>query len=56
MITFLKSAVYTKDYPDTNLKELVIVGRSNVGKSSINALYNHNISKVGKTPGKTRLS
>lgn len=56
MITFVKSAVRKDEYPISNLNEAVIVGRSNVGKSSfINALFNCNISKVGKTPGKTRL-
>jgi len=38
------------------LPEVVIVGRSNVGKSSaINCLVNHKgLAKVGKTPGKTQ--
>jgi len=36
--------------------ELAIIGRSNVGKSSlINALSNSRISRVSKTPGRTRL-
>lgn len=56
MITFVKSAVKHGEYPNSDFNEAVIVGRSNVGKSSfINALFNCNISKVGKTPGKTRL-
>ncbi len=43
------------DYPDS-AKEIVIVGRSNAGKSSfINALFSHKIAYVGKTPGKTRI-
>lgn len=43
------------DYPDSS-KEVVIVGRSNAGKSSfINALFSHKIAYVGKTPGKTRI-
>lgn len=54
MIKFLTSAVNQLEYPDTN-KEVVFVGRSNVGKSSlINALYGK-AAYVGKTPGKTRL-
>lgn len=55
MISFLKSAKTGKDFPDTE-KEVVFVGRSNVGKSSlINALYKNKLAYVGKTPGKTRL-
>ncbi len=53
MAKFLKSAVYAHDYPLTN-REVVFIGRSNVGKSSlINALYG-NIALVGKNPGKTK--
>lgn len=55
MINFIKSAKRLNEFPDSNL-ELVFVGRSNVGKSSlINALYNQKIAYVGKTPGKTRM-
>lgn len=55
MISFIKSAKTKKDFPDS-LKEVVFVGRSNVGKSSlINALYKNKLAYVGKTPGKTRL-
>ena len=54
MITFIKGATSNKDYPESN-REIVFVGRSNVGKSSlINALYGK-IAYVGKTPGKTRI-
>ena len=40
----------------TDKKQIVLVGKSNVGKSSfINALANQNkLAKVGQTPGKTR--
>lgn len=40
-----------------NLKEVVFVGRSNVGKSSlINAICNKkNLAKTSSTPGRTRL-
>lgn len=56
MVEFIKSAVYPHEYPEHNLPEVVIVGRSNVGKSSfINSCLNHKIAHVGKTPGKTRL-
>jgi GTP-binding protein len=41
---------------DTDLKQFVMVGKSNVGKSSfINSLANHKkLAKVAGTPGKTR--
>ncbi len=55
MIKFLTSATGKDQFPDTE-KEIVFVGRSNVGKSSlINALYRQKLAYVGKTPGKTRL-
>lgn len=43
--------------PDNNLPEFAFIGRSNVGKSSlINYITGSgNLSKVSKTPGKTRL-
>ena len=53
---FTISAVNEKQFPNDNLPEIVFVGRSNVGKSSIlNALLNRkNLAYVGNTPGKTR--
>ena len=55
MISFVCSAKGKASFPDTE-KEVVFVGRSNVGKSSlINALYKKKLAYVGKTPGKTRL-
>ena len=55
MIRFIKSAKSSVDYPES-LKEVVLIGRSNVGKSSfINAVFNQKAAYVGKTPGKTRL-
>ena len=54
MIKFISSATKMSQYPDSNC-EVVFVGRSNVGKSSlINKLYGK-VAYVGKTPGKTRL-
>lgn len=53
---FIKSAVKSSDFPNDGLGEIAIVGRSNVGKSSlINALLQRKrIAKVSSTPGKTR--
>lgn len=44
-------------WPDTTLPEVVLAGRSNVGKSSfINKMTNRKkLAYVGNTPGKTRL-
>lgn len=50
------SAVSPKQYPSGNLPEVVLVGRSNVGKSSfINTLINRkNLARTSSEPGKTR--
>jgi GTP-binding protein len=56
-VQFLKSVLKKDDLPkdNENRKEIVFVGRSNVGKSSLlNYLTGRNIAKVGKTPGRTR--
>lgn len=47
---------YTRhQIPPPELPEVVMVGRSNVGKSSlINAMIGAKLAKVSKTPGKTR--
>ncbi len=49
-------AVRTSQYPTDNLPEFLILGRSNVGKSSfINALVNRkNIARTSSKPGKTQ--
>lgn len=54
--SFTISAVKSSQFPTDNLPEVVFVGRSNVGKSSIlNALLNRkNLAYVGSTPGKTQ--
>ena len=51
------SAVKKEQYPQERRKEIVFIGRSNVGKSSlINMLCNHDkLAKVSSTPGKTQL-
>ncbi len=55
-VKFLKSAVKPEDYPPPLYPEIAVVGRSNVGKSSIiNAILRRNIAKVSSSPGKTRL-
>jgi GTP-binding protein len=53
---FVKSAVFEKDYPISDLPEIAFVGRSNVGKSSmINSLLGRKkLVKVSAKPGKTR--
>jgi len=52
-----ETSVFSKDkILKTNLKQIVLVGKSNVGKSSfINSIANQKrLAKVGQTPGKTR--
>lgn len=53
---FLGVFVDIKNLPEGDLPEIAIVGRSNVGKSSlINKLTNRkNLAKSSSTPGKTR--
>jgi len=55
-LEFVKSAPTAEDLPD-NDAELAVVGRSNVGKSSLlNALANRKkLAMVSKTPGRTQL-
>jgi len=49
-------AVRTSQYPESNLPEFLLVGRSNVGKSSfINTLVNRkNFAHTSSKPGKTQ--
>jgi len=53
---FLGSAVNARGYPAHDLKEIALVGRSNVGKSSlINALVNRNkFARTSNQPGRTQ--
>ncbi len=49
------SAVRRSQYPDDNLPEFIMLGRSNVGKSSfLNTLVNRkNMARISSKPGKT---
>ena len=55
-LQFLQSAQRAADLPETD-REIAVVGRSNVGKSSlINAFANRTgLARVSKTPGRTQL-
>ncbi|MCP5492387.1 MAG: YihA family ribosome biogenesis GTP-binding protein [Chlamydiales bacterium] len=55
--SFVKSAADIEGFPPSMLPEIALIGRSNVGKSSlINHLLNHSkLAKVSNTPGKTQL-
>ncbi len=50
------SAVSQNQYPKKELPEIVLAGKSNVGKSSfINTLINRkNLARTSSEPGKTR--
>lgn len=52
---FLTTAVKPEQYPDTFIPEIALVGRSNVGKSSlINCLTNRTkLARTSSSPGKT---
>lgn len=53
---FLTSAARAADVPAHAAPQLALVGRSNVGKSSlINALTRRRVARTSATPGKTRL-
>ncbi|SDD11053.1 ribosome biogenesis GTP-binding protein YihA/YsxC [Peptococcus niger] len=54
--SFLRGAVGPKQYPEDGLPEIALVGRSNVGKSSlINRLINRkNLARTSAQPGKTQ--
>ena len=54
---FITSAASAKDFPRDGLPEIALVGRSNVGKSSlINALVKRPLARTSAAPGKTRLA
>jgi GTP-binding protein len=54
---FITSAAKPTDFPPPGKPELAVVGRSNVGKSSlINALVQQDgLARTSRTPGRTRL-
>jgi GTP-binding protein len=53
---FVISAASPGDLPHDGRPEVVMVGRSNVGKSTlINALVRKDVARTSATPGKTRL-
>jgi GTP-binding protein len=55
--SFVLSAASATDFPRDDLAEIAMVGRSNVGKSSlINALVRKSVARTSAAPGKTRLA
>jgi GTP-binding protein len=53
---FLTSAAEYAQCPQDQIPEVIVMGRSNAGKSSfINALAGKPVAKVSQQPGKTRL-
>ena len=56
-VAFVTSAADAEGFPKERLPELAMVGRSNVGKSSlINALVRQTLARTSAAPGKTRLA
>ena len=55
-VDFVTSAVRRSQYPTDKMAEFLLVGRSNVGKSSfINTLTNRkNLARISAIPGKTQ--
>jgi GTP-binding protein len=53
---FITSAASPDGFPETDLPEIALVGRSNVGKSSlVNALTGSKLARTSRTPGRTQL-
>ena len=54
---FVTSAAGADDFPKERLAEVALVGRSNVGKSSLlNTLMRQSLARTSAAPGKTRLA
>lgn len=55
--TFFRSAASSSDLPEDERAEVALLGRSNVGKSSLlnSLLGNQKLAFTSKTPGRTRL-
>ncbi len=53
---FVRAVVRSDDFPEDGKPEIVFMGRSNVGKSSLinKVLGRHGMARVSKTPGRTR--
>lgn len=53
---FIRSCLTPEQFPRGEFGEIVVVGRSNVGKSSLinSLLHRRDLAKVSRTPGKTR--
>ena len=57
VIEFVTSAAAAGQFPAERLPEVALIGRSNVGKSSlINALARRSVARTSAEPGKTRLA
>ncbi len=57
VVEFVTSAAGPADFPADGVPEVALVGRSNVGKSSlINALLRQRVARTSAAPGKTRLA
>jgi GTP-binding protein len=55
--SFVRSATVAGDFPRDGAPLVALVGRSNVGKSSlINALVRRRLARTSAAPGKTRLA
>ncbi len=55
MVKFIRSVYDLRDLPPADKPEVVFVGRSNVGKSSlINMVAGRKVARTSKDPGRTR--
>lgn len=57
-VTYETSSAQASQLPDMSLPEIALIGRSNVGKSSlINAMLNvGGLARTSRTPGRTRMA